>query len=1086
MATRTQISLLGGFVASVDGTAIPEAGWRLRKSRSVLKVLALTPGRALHSERLEALLWPDRDPVAAGNNLRQAIYHARRALTGAGADGAALLAARGDLLALAGEVTVDVDAFEDAAARAESTRTARDLERAIAAYGGELLPEDIYEDWTAERRRVLAGRYVALLLALAATREPAAATDVLHRAVSADPLNEDAQRELIRAYAASGRRAQALEQYDQLRRTLERELAADPEPETRALYRELLAEGAPAPALQAADADGAGPDRAVPTASPAPARHNLPWQPTSFVGRRRELEELERVLDGHRLVTLSGTGGSGKTRLAFELARRRLERYADGAWVVELAGVADPGLVGQSIAAALGLDLNPSEDAAVGLAGHLAERELLLVVDNCEHLLGACVRLAETLLAGCPGVTILATSREPLHLPGEIDWRVPSMTMVDTDTLTELAELAEVDAVELFCDRARSVNPRFALTVGNARAVADICFRVDGLPLAIELAAARTTALSPAQIAERLTEGLGVLRAARAGGLTRQQTLEGTLDWSHDLLSERERVLFRRLSVFAGGFELEVAEHICADDALPETDVLDVLAGLVDKSLVGVDDAGDSYRYRLLEPVRQYAAARVRESGEEADLIERHALAFAAVTDAPGGRVTEADPRWIDRLERDHDNLRAALGWLIANRPERALEMATGMAGLWLLRAHLREGSRWLDRAREAAPEPTLALADALHARQALERRRPDNYDLADELAAVSLDIHRRHEDRRGEALALLDLADGRLLRGFFGAGVELADEARALAVVLGDPGIEAAAYERVGLAFAWRHEPDAAAAAFAQAFALCESAPEQAEPASAVVSLSAFFVSQPHPGEYPALRLEETTLHFRRLRPRAALASLLSHRAYLSRGHGEYDTARRQLDAALEIVRVRDDSLDHARMLAQRGCLELRAGELYEAETWLEASLDLRERLREHRGILLTLASLAVGAAMRGDDMRASDLLERARRMAEEAVDGPGMGGVLQAEAEIARFRGDPEKARAAIDGALTVFYGITGLLYYAAWLHLQHAHLSLEVGDTAEVERRLGLAREGFAVVDTTVGLAYCDALEQVLTRG
>ncbi|MEA2425707.1 MAG: hypothetical protein QOH13_2117, partial [Thermoleophilaceae bacterium] len=292
VAGGSHISLLGGFAVEVEGTAIPEASWRLRKSRSVLKVLALAPGRAIHPERLQALLWADRDPAAAGNNLRQAVYHARRALTGAGADGAGLLASRGDLLTLAPEVEVDVDVFTAAASRAEASGSPGHIEAALAAYGGELLPEDMYEDWCADQRRVLAERHVGLLLALAATREPAGATDLLHQAVLADPLNEKAHRALIRAYADSGRRAQALAQYDLLRPTLERELAADPEAETRSLYRELLAEGAPEPAGELRAADGVAP--AAVAARPPPVRQNLPWQPTSFVGRRREMDELDR------------------------------------------------------------------------------------------------------------------------------------------------------------------------------------------------------------------------------------------------------------------------------------------------------------------------------------------------------------------------------------------------------------------------------------------------------------------------------------------------------------------------------------------------------------------------------------------------------------------------------------------------------------------------------------------------------------------------------------------------------------------------------------------------------------------------
>jgi predicted ATPase/DNA-binding SARP family transcriptional activator len=1060
VSSQTRIDLLGRFAVEVDGTPIGDSSWRLRKSRSVVKVLALAPGRALHPERLQAILWPDRDPASASNNLRQAVYHARRALSCSGADGSGTLSSRGDLLALAPEVETDVDRFEAAAARAERTREVADLEAAVAAYGGDLLPEDVYEDWVTERRRSLAERHVHLLLALAAARDPADAVDLLHKTLSADPLNEEAHRALMRAYAATGRRPQALAQYEQLRKTLADELAADPEPLTRALYRELLAEGAPMPELD------------EPPARPAQRRHNLPWQPTSFIGRARELEQLERLLQTRRLVTLTGPGGCGKTRLSFELAAHEVERYPDGAWAIELAGISDSGLVGQAAAHALGLELDVHDDPEPALARHLATREMLLVLDNCEHLLGACARLTETLLAECPGITVLATSREPLHLAGEVDWRVPSLT---------LSEGGDGDAVRLFCDRASAANPNFELTSENAVAVREICFRLDGLPLAIELAAARISTLSPRQIVERLEEGLGVLRATRAGGLTRQQTLQGTLDWSHDLLTDAERTLFRRLSVFAGGFELHAAEAICADDGLSRGDVLDVLTGLVEKSLVAVDDSESSYRYRLLEPVRQYAAERLREAAEVAPLAERHARWFAAMTDQPGTRVTDAEPDAVDRLNADHDNLRTALTWMLRGDPERALEMAAGIGGLWLMGGFLREGCTWLDRALEAAPDPTPARADALHARQALDRRRPESYDFAERLSEERVGIHHLRGDVRGECLALLDLADGFLLRGNFAAAADIPARVAELAESLGEPGLIGAARERAGIGAAWRHDYDAARGEFEAAMDLCAAAPPDTPPSSAVVSLACFLVDTGPQLSYPIVRFEETGLHFRRLPPAIARASLLSHHAYLHRSVGEFDEARTALDSALRIVEAAGIDLDIARLASQRGMLEAAAGDLDAAERWLERSLADRRRLREHRGILLTLANLAVVAASRGEMEQGQTLLAQAGRMAHEAVDGPGMGAVYLGRAEMARHAGRPADAHAAIGQAIEIIYGLAGLAHELAWFRLQQAYLSLEVGDLTAVERELASARELFTGCGIPLGHSYCAAVEE-----
>ena len=386
------------------------------------------------------------------------------------------------------------------------------------------------------------------------------AIEALQQAVVDDPLHEEVHRRLMRLFAASGRRQQALAQYQQLRQTLRREYEADPDPETRRVYQDILAgrleSVPPAGASTEARPPGARRDAATPDGA---RMNNLPVALTSFIGRGRELTEVRRQLDRTRLLTLTGPGGAGKTRLALEVAAERLRRFEDGVWLVELASLADPDLVAQETAIVLGMQLGSHPDADAVLARLIGERRLMLVLDNCEHLIGACARLAEQLLRACPELTVLATSREPLRIAGEVALRVPSLALPDPDVAAPGQELMRFEAIRLYAERAADAAPGFHLTDDNASDVAEVCFRLDGMPLAIELAAARAGVLTPAQTAQRLRDSLDLLGGAR-GRLTRQQTLAATLSWSHDLLTPEERVLFRRTAVFAGSFGLDAVD----------------------------------------------------------------------------------------------------------------------------------------------------------------------------------------------------------------------------------------------------------------------------------------------------------------------------------------------------------------------------------------------------------------------------------------------------------------------------------------------------------------------------------------------
>jgi predicted ATPase len=523
-----------------------------------------------------------------------------------------------------GPLWIDVEAFEAAAAAARRTQDAQAYAAAAALYGGDLAPEDRYEDWAANRREALHVLYLALLLELArlyeARGEQARAIETLQRVIACDPAHEQAHAALMRAYALAGQRQQALRQYQQLRAALQRELDAEPDPATQQLHQEILAgryagelplTAVPSPSRGGASPLGTGFPQSgmegsvggqliapLPPGERAPRgglpqsgtegkpKHNLPSAVTSFVGREREMETVRQLLASTRLLTLHGAGGCGKTRLALEVAATLRAEYTDGVWLVELAPLADPVLVPQAIAAALGVREEAGRPLLDTLRDTLRPKHLLLLLDNCEHLLPGCATVAGSLLRACPRLRLLATSREALRIAGETTWRVPSLTLptlpsgefgmrnVEWGTGAQHsafriphADLAQSEAMRLFADRAAAAAPGFALTSQNAPVVAQVCRQLDGLPLAIELAAARVRVLSVEQIAARLDDHFRLLTGGSRTAPARQQTLQATVDWSYDLLTASERTLFHRLSVFAGGFTLEAAEAVVSDQA---------------------------------------------------------------------------------------------------------------------------------------------------------------------------------------------------------------------------------------------------------------------------------------------------------------------------------------------------------------------------------------------------------------------------------------------------------------------------------------------------------------------------------------
>ncbi len=524
------------------------------------------------------------------------------------------------------------------------------------------------------------------------------------------------------------------------------------------------------------------PDQFPPLRSLDAYPQNLPVQLTSFIGREREMGEVTRLLRDTRLLTLAGPGGTGKTRLSLQVAADQIDSFADGVWFVELAPVTDPALVPQAVAAAMRLKEDAGRAPLSALVDALKDREALLVLDNCEHVTDACRTLADALLRSCPRLRILVTTREVFGIAGESTYQVPTLGLppepadrpwVAPEQAGDPSSLARYEAVRLFVDRATAVQPAFSVTRENAPAVAAVCRRLDGIPLAIELAAARVKALTVKEIAARLDNRFRLLTGGSRTALPRQQTLRALIDWSYDLLSDLEQAMLRRLSIFSSGWTLDAAEAVVGTPAgaeaglaldIEDWEVLDLLTQLVDKSLVLVETVNSGRtRYRLLETVRQYGRDRLREAGEWDVLSARHRDFYLALAEEASihlqGRSPEA---WLERLEAEHDNFRAALDWCLAE-PDGArpgLRLTGALDGFWYVRGYLREGRARLEAAlgRPGAEAPTPERARCLDAAGFLSFRQGDDA-AAEQYNSQCLELARQLGEIVSEVRALLGLA---------------------------------------------------------------------------------------------------------------------------------------------------------------------------------------------------------------------------------------------------------------------------------------------------------------------------------------
>jgi predicted ATPase/class 3 adenylate cyclase len=790
--------------------------------------------------------------------------------------------------------------------------------------------------------------------------------------------------------------------------------------------------------------------------------NNLPLQVTSFVGRERELGEVAALLGAHRLVTLTGPGGTGKTRLALQAAADALEVHPDGVWLAELGALADPALVPQAVAAAVGVREEPGRPLPATLADALRPKRLLLVLDNCEHLLEACARLADAVLRACPHVRLLCTSREALGIAGETVWRVPSLPVpagagaagAPSPAAPTAGDVARSAAVRLFCDRAAAVQPGFALTADNAAAVGQVCIRLDGIPLALELAAARVRVLPPRQLLARLEDRFRLLTGGSRTALERHQTLQAAVDWSHDLLTASERALFARLAVFAGGFTLEAAETVGAGPDGPEgpggagieaPEVLDLLTRLVDKSLVVADEQPDgTARYRLLETLRQYAQQKLA-AGAAGALRERHARYYLDLAEAaePALWGPEQAARF-ERLEAELGNLRAALAWWVAHDTARGLRLATALGRLWLVRGLTEEGRRWLhdllapdvtgaastDAAGAGAAGAGAAGAGAAGAGAAGTQTASEAPAVA--LRARALTWAARLAAQGGRIAAARRLAEGSLgLYQRLGEAGEAHGHAWALAVLAGvaihDGRLDEAATlveDCLSLARRHGHEDVATSALLSRG----HIAVDRGDPAAAREHYAA------------------VVARWRRLGDGTGMASALHALGMAALAQGDVDTAEARFEESLAAARAVGGRGGVGTALASLGWVAEARGDPDSArERYAEALglfRDLGARLR-YVDVLVTLAGLALDAGQTGEARRnVREALDDVRvRMAEAGESRLrlfefGVAEVLHALACLAAIDRQPERALRLAAAAVAV-HPAWRADWWSAWGH-------------------------------------------------
>ena len=1025
-----EFRILGPLEVADEGRIVDLGGPR---ERVLLARLLISANLVVSADRLAMDLWSDEPPPHWLATLRVYISRLRRAL-GPGA-AAVLTEPQGYRLTLAAG-QLDADAFERLAAAARRDladgrpeAAAAALRRALGLWRGPALSEVADLPFArADAARLEEARLLAVedwIEAELGCGNHASMAVELDSLVTSHPLRERLWGQRMRALYRCGRQADALRAYQELRTYLGEELGLEPAAALRQLESAILRQD-PALDWHAPPDSGAPP---VPTSSqtavraPSPASAadraavRIPAATTSFIGRDVDLAAIAKLLATVRLLTLTGSSGSGKTRLAREAGTVAAAEHADWVWLVDLAPIGSPELVAPAAAAALAVREEPGRPLADSIAARLRGSDALLIIDNCEHVVAAAAELIAGLLAACPALRVLATSQTRLGVPGEAIWPVPPLSIPPAED--DLAVVVEAESVRLLCDRAALARPGFSLTARNAANIAEICRRLDGIPLAIELAAARLSTLTPAQLAARLGNRFGVLTGGSRTKPARHRTLRAAISWSHDLLDQQEQVCFRRMAVFSGGCTIDAAEAVCADASLPAEAVLDTVTSLVDRSLLTTEERCGSMRYGMLESVRQYAREQLVQSGEDDQVSRRHLawlLDLAGRADLDGADQSA----WLDLLEADHDNFRAGLEWALAARQaDSALALTGALAAFWVVRGYAGEGRHWLGAALSAATahEDPRARATALDGAAQLAFAHAD-FPAEWEYLQESLGIWRELGQAAQVAQCLSDLAMVAHVRGEFGAARSLLDEALTSARLAGDQRQIAMALNGLGRLALHQDDPPQAAAYLEESLA---SIRQTGDLRRATVILGNLALATRNQGRISLARarMDEQLASARELGDRKLIGWALTNLGRAAVEAGDLTAARARQDEALYLAEAIGDRRLEMYALTNRGEVCQASKDYPAARAFHQRSLELAQALGEPRIVADNLEELARVEAADASPALAARLLGAAQALRErmsEPITGPDLARHDHVIANVRRALGD-EQYQAAWD---------------------------------------------------------------------